>query len=430
MNFLLAFIAFNVIVIVHELGHFLAAKKFGIKVLEFSLFVGPKLFSIQRGETMYSLRLFPIMAYVKMEGEEEASDSDRAYNKAPKHARAITSFGGPFANLLLAAVLLTIMFTFTEHPTMKISKVDAGSPAAAAKIQEGDIVVSYGGAKVYQPQEYAQFLYISKGAPATVGLIRDGELMEVNLVPTKEPPKTRYLLGVSLNSKTDQDSNVILSITSGYPAEEAGLKINDRIIRLDDTEIPDYNAMREFLSESKDREVKVTVLRDGQEQTFNLKPRAEKLPEQYLTGMYFSFEKGGVLDALKYSVTYTYTIIRSVVFSLEWLITGKIAINQMMGPIGMVGTIGDVVQQGQNLLDKVFRLLEMTALMSVAVGATNLIPFPALDGSKLLLIGVEAVRRKPLPVEKEAFITMVGFAVLILFAIYVAYNDIIRRITG
>jgi regulator of sigma E protease len=91
MNLVLAILAFNIIVIIHELGHFLAAKKFGIKVLEFSLFMGPKIFSIQRGETMYSLRLFPIMAYVKMEGEDETSDSETAFSNKPKHARALTA---------------------------------------------------------------------------------------------------------------------------------------------------------------------------------------------------------------------------------------------------------------------------------------------------------------------------------------------------
>jgi regulator of sigma E protease len=139
MNIFMAIIAFNIIVIAHELGHFLVAKKMGIKVLEFSLFIGPKLFSIERGGTTYSLRLFPIMAYVKLEGEEEESDSESSFNKKPKRARALTILGGPLTNLLLALVLLTAVYSINGYESTQLRYVAEDSPAAKAGLQAGDI---------------------------------------------------------------------------------------------------------------------------------------------------------------------------------------------------------------------------------------------------------------------------------------------------
>ena len=123
MHLILAILAFNIIVIVHELGHFLAARAVGIRVMEFSLFLGPKLFSIMRGGTTYSLRLFPILAYVKLEGDDEASDSESSFSKKSKSARAFTMIAGPLANLLLAVILLTGYFAFGGYETTRIARI-------------------------------------------------------------------------------------------------------------------------------------------------------------------------------------------------------------------------------------------------------------------------------------------------------------------
>ena len=142
MNLVMAILAFNIIVIVHELGHFLIAKRMGINVLEFSLFVGPKIFSFERGGTTYSLRLFPVMAYVKMEGEEEESNSESSFNKKPKYARALTVLGGPLANLLLALVLLTAFYSISGYESTQISVVAENTAAARAGLQAGDKINS------------------------------------------------------------------------------------------------------------------------------------------------------------------------------------------------------------------------------------------------------------------------------------------------
>lgn len=430
MNFVLAFIAFNVIVIVHELGHFLAAKKFGIKVEEFSLFVGPKIYSIQRGETTYSIRLFPIMAYVKMEGEEGASESERAFNNKPRYARAITAFGGPLANLVLAAVILTIVFSIQGFSTTEISRIDKGSPAEVAGMLEGDKIIGYDGKSVLLPLDMIQFLYISKGKPVDIEFVRNNVKNLVTINPEKIPASTAYRIGAGFSKNTGVGSNVIQSITPGYPAEKVGLMTGDRIIKINNTAISDRNELVAFLDKSRDKEVNITALRNNAEINVSLVPKEDKIPEQYILGLEFTAKQGNLWDSLRESAVFTYSIIRSVVYSIVWLATGQVKFNQMMGPIGMVSTIGTAVQQGPNLMAKLIYLMQMTGLMSIAIGVTNLIPFPMLDGNRLVLIGIEAIRRKPLKPEKEAFISMVGFVLIILIAIYAAFNDIMRLVNG
>jgi regulator of sigma E protease len=146
--------------------------------------------------------------------------------------------------------------------------------------------------------------------------------------------------------------------------------------------------------------------------------------------MDFRMEKPNVAGAIKHSIIFSYSIVRSVAYGLAWLVTGKVNLTQMMGPVAIVSTIGEVVQQGTTAAAKLIYLANMTALISIAIGASNLIPFPQIDGGKLFLYLVEAIRRKPIPPEKEAFISMVGFVILVAFGIFTIFNDTIRLITG
>lgn len=430
MNLVLAILAFNIIVIVHELGHLLTAKKMGIKVLEFSLFMGPKIFSIQRGETTYSLRLFPIMAYVKMEGEEEASDSATSFSNKSKFARAMTTVGGPLANLLLAVVLLTMVFFIQGYSSTEISRVAANSPATAAGIKPGDKIVSYDGKKTFLPIDVVQFLYVSKGDPAKVEFERNGERFKETLEPVVYPAAVAPKLGVTLGREVPKDSNIITAISPGMPAEKMGLQIGDRIVAFNDTDISTAQELISYVNQNGLKPIKVEVNRGEAKVSVTLTPVEVKSEEWYDTGLAFSYKKGGIIESLSQSAVFTFSIVRSVGYSLVWLVTGKAKLNELMGPIGMVSTISTAVQQAPNVGEMLLYLMNITAFMSIAIGATNLIPFPMLDGGRLALIGVEAVRGKPISQEKEAYISMVGFVLIILLGIYAAYNDIVRIVTG
>jgi len=430
MNLLLAFIAFNLIIIIHESGHFIAAKLAGIKVIEFSLFVGPKLFSIKKGETEYSLRLFPILAYVKMEGEEEQSDSERAFNKKPLLSRAAVIAAGPLANLFIAVIVLAIVFGITGYATTNLNYVEKDSPAYNASIEKGDKIIKYDGKRIYQPMDVIQFLYVYKGKPAKVEVMRDGKIFKTQINPVKIPEQERYLFGFSLQQISGGFSNVVNTVAPDTPAEISGLKPGDKVIKLNSTPVSNKKDIDDFMSNNKGEPVKVTVLRNDTEMVFDITPYIQKIPEQYYLGIEYELKKGNIFEVIGHSLSYAYSTVRNVAYSLIWLMTGKVSFNQLTGPIGIVSTIGDVVEQGTTLANKILYLLNFAAFISMAIGATNLIPFPALDGNKLLLLVIEAVRKKPIPPEKEAFISGIGIIILIILAIFTFYNDTLRLIRG
>ncbi|MGI6669633.1 MAG: RIP metalloprotease RseP [Acetivibrionales bacterium] len=430
MSIIIAILALNIIIIVHELGHFIAAKKMGIKVLEFSLFIGPKIISIQRGDTTYTLRLIPLIAYVKMEGEEDDSDSPAAFRNKSLTARMITIVSGPLANLMLAVIILTAVFSISGFATTEIGYVAENSPAEAAGIRKGDKIVSYDGKRTYLPIDVIQFIYISKGAPAEIEYEREGKRFSGTIEPVLHPASVSPKIGVTLGGKGEADSNVISGLAPDLPAEEMGLKAGDRIVALNGTEVNTAEEIIAFLNQNGFKPIEVKVLRDGAEINVTLTPVEAKSEEWYDAGILFMPVKGGFFKSLAQAATYTFTIIRSTGYSLVWLITGKASVSELIGPIGMVSTISAAVRQAPSIYDMLLELLNTTALFSIALGATNLIPFPVLDGGRIVMLLVEAVRGKPLSQEKEAFISMVGFTLIILLGLFVAYNDIIRLVTG
>ena len=227
MNILLAILAFNLIIILHELGHFLVAKHFDINVLEFSLFMGPKLFSIKRGETTYSLRMIPIGAFVLVEGDEEESAGDGSFSNKPLPVRAAVIAAGPLMNLLTALIFLCIVFTAVGYGTTKIGEVITGSPADLAGLEPGDRIITYSGKRVYQPADYLSFLMVDRGRAAEVGIVRAGEEMTTIVTPEVIPGE-RYILGFVSRGPYGPESTVIRSIVDDSPAAEGGLQSGDR----------------------------------------------------------------------------------------------------------------------------------------------------------------------------------------------------------
>lgn len=430
MQIVLAILALSFLIIIHELGHFIAAKLSGIKVLEFSLFMGPKLLSIKKGETAYSIRAVPIGGFVRMEGEEEASDDSRAYNKKPLYIRAIVSFAGPLMNLIVAVIILSVVFSLVGFRTTVVNQVGEDMAAEEAGVNVGDKIVSFGGKKVYHPMDIELFMFVNKQKPVEVELMRGNELKAVTVVPQKIPAQKRYLLGFVAKEGQGKESNVVADVIPGSNAETVGLQQGDRIIKLNNTPVSTRQEISEFMSNNKGETVDVTVLRNGSEVNLSIEPVLNETPEHYNIGMSFKNRKGGIFETIGASFAYTYSTVRSVFYSIVWLITGAVSVKQMMGPVGIVTTIGDVVKQSPNISLLILSLLNITAFISINLGIMNLIPFPALDGSKLLLIAVEGIRRKAIPPEKEALISLVGFVFLIMFMIFTTYNDIMRRFGG
>lgn len=436
IDILIAILALSFLIIIHELGHFTAAKLSGIRVLEFALFMGPKIFSKKIGETVYSIRSVPIGGYVKMEGEEEASDDSRAYNKKPVYIRALVIAAGPLMNLLTAFLIILFVFSYSGFATTTISNVAQGLPADKAGIKAGDQLYAIEGSRIYSPLiDSETFTFIDKAGKYNVSVKRGNEIKDFSL----QIQRYRYVLGfapLDISSEIAKDSNLVKDVSKGYPADKAGLKPNDRIVKLSNTKtsmaIDSRKAVADFLKENGDNSIIITVVRNGESLDLKkINPKLERYPALYALGIQgFSSGKGNVIETLSASVNNMYSMSRSIFKSLAWLITGKVSLNQMMGPVGIVTQIGAVVAQSPTFMDKFISILDLMVMISINLGLFNLIPFPALDGSKLAILAVEAVRRKALPPEKEALITLIGMSLLIMLMLFTLFNDSMRLITG
>jgi RIP metalloprotease RseP len=427
MPIIIAILALSVLIIVHELGHFLVAKASGILVHEFSLFMGPKLFSVKKGDTTYSLRAIPLGGYVRMEGEEEASDNERAFNRKPILTRIAVIAAGPIMNLVIAVLFFFIVYNYSGYSTSKINEIADNSPAVTAGLQKGDKIVSYNGKKVYDYMDEMLFVYASKGSKADISYERNGKPYTATITPVVYPETTRYILGFTPKAADGTDSNLVDSVSKDTPAEKAGIKSGDRIVQVNDAKITNRQQLNDYLLANKDKPVDVIVNRDGKPLTISqITPMNQKTPEQYYIGFDFTTEKGNFFDTLKQSFISCYSTTRQMFYNLVWLINGTISSKNMMGPVGIVSSIGTVVKQSPGVMEAVINLLSFSALISINLGVFNLIPFPALDGSKIILMIVEKIRRKPIPPEKEATISLVGFAILIFIMIFATSNDIMR----
>ena len=430
MNLLLAILAFNIIVIIHELGHFIVARLFKIKVYEFSLFIGPKIYSFQHKETTFSLRLIPMLAYVAFDKEDSVYE-DKSLNQHPVHARAAVIAAGPVFNIIAGCLAFAFMFAASGgYRTNTVGKVLPDTPAYYADLAEGDRVVGFNGKRIFTQIEMDMFVYnISKGNTVQLEVIRAGSREREYLDYTPQVvPENRPMLGFQAARDPEGiPTNKIESIVEGSPAEIAGLKPGDVIVQLDNKKISNMQQILNFMYENKGAAVKVTVLRTGAIlPPMDIVPKRGVNPEGYNTGINFSFEKGTALEMLRQSAVYTYSFSRLGIYSIGWLIQGKVPFNQMTGAVGAVDAINTAVQMGTNIKEVLIQLFFLSAIINIGLGITNLLPIPPADGSKLIILAVEAVRRKPLPQEKEAMIMMAGFVLMILLFALTLYNDIAR----
>jgi len=428
MGIIVALIALSILILVHELGHYLAAKAVGIKVLEFALFMGPKLFSFKKGETEYSLRLIPMGGFCKMEGEGESSDDSRAFSNQPVWKRFIVIAAGPFLNILLAFVLASIVLSVSGFFTNRITEFTNDSPVKTAGAEIGDRLISYGGRRILDPaSDIDIFMYAEDGSPKELVYFDVSENKKVtkHIAPAKT--ETRFRLGFTAAEENGVITNIIAIVEPDSPLNKAGIKRGDKIIKLGDTYVSNRDDIVKYLNETrtdKTAPVSITVERNGKELTFeNIVPFADY---QYTLGINLEYKKGNIFEVIGASVKYCMSNIRNVLISLKWLFTGVVSANELSGPVGIIGTVGTVVETQKTVKDVLLNLAYISSFISINLGVMNLIPFPALDGSILLILIIEKIRGKPIQQEKIGIISFIGFILLIGVLIFTLFNDIPR----
>jgi len=339
LKIVVSILIFSFIVLFHEFGHYIVAKKCNVRVNEFMLGLGPRLFGFQRGETLFSVHLLPFGGACVMEGEDTDTDDDRSFLKKPAWQRFLVVLAGPVFNFILAYILAVIIIGFTGYAPATVSDVMADYPAEQAGIQAGDEIKEINGYHVHFYQEIRAYTMMHTGETLHIRLNRDGKMKEVTLVPQYNEEAKGYLIGIQGGTDT---------------------------------------------------------------------------------------RKANTIEMLEYGFFQMKYLVYVTVGSLKMLVTGQLSVNDMSGPVGIVKTIGDAYEQSLavSVFFAVMEMLNLTVLLSANLGVMNLLPFPALDGGRLVFLIVEMITKKKVPEKIEAAVNMVGFALLMGLMVVVMISDI------
>ncbi len=429
MSIVIAILVFSSIIIIHELGHFLLAKKNGIGVVEFSIGLGPTIFGIQKGETKYSIKLLPFGGMCQMVGEdsEQNSTEENAFYSKGVWQRFSVIFAGPFFNFVLAFLLSLVVIGFVGYDPATILSVTSGSPAAEAGLQSGDVIKKLGNSSISIGREVdSYFLYNEiDDTPVEIVYVRDGKKYSTTVVPelTKQ-----YLLGFNYYADENPGAKII-AVSEGYPMHAAGILPEDIITAVNGVEVKNGAELSVYMDSHPldGTPVTVTYERDGVSTTVEVAPKLYQ--EAYSMGFSYNIyrEKTGIFNTIRYSFVEVKYWIVSTVKNLGMLMTGKLGADDVGGPVAIIGTIGDVYEQTQengNAIDVVLQMVYITILLSATLGVMNLLPIPALDGGKLVFTLIEAVRGKPVDREKEGIVHLIGMILLMLLMVFIFFNDI------
>ncbi len=424
--------ALGVIIFVHEGGHYLMAKAFGVRVLTFSLGFGRRLWGFRRGETDYRVSLVPLGGYVKLSGEdlgEEAQDP-RDFVARPRWQRVLIFLAGPLMNAVLAILLVAGLFMVgLDVPALQsipsiIGTVEAGSPAERAGLKPGDEIVELGGKAVEHWQEVAFAIMTSVDRPLPVVVERGDARLTLTLVPHKLPG---YEFGdAGLFPKVLPK---IAQLTPGAPAEKAGFQLGDEVRGVDGRSLTSMLEFVGYIEQKIGQPVKVEMLRAGARVELTVVPADQggkgrigvtlTISQRYPPGR-----------AFVESVRFNYEIARQ-----SLVVVGKIFTREVAAKSALAGPLEIAAQSGAAARSGFKNLLYLMAVISVSIGLLNLFPIPLLDGGQISVLLVESGLRRDLPLVWKERINQFGLVVIVLLMVTVLYFDfsktaLVKRLGG
>ncbi len=399
---------FSLVILVHEYGHYKAAKSVGIKVDEFAIGMGPVIYKKEKNDTIYSVRALPIGGFVKMEGEEEDSNSSDSYSSKTVWQRFKVIVAGPLMNFLLAVVIYIIMSAVYGVPGTTIGSIDTNSELYKAGVRIDDKIISVNDNNVYIRDDLVSEITVEE-KPYNITFERDGKTLSYDV-----NQYYRYVIGIYPYDSNDTSTSIIRPSDNKLPAYKVGIREGDKIVKINGIDVESYNHITEIINGLNGEELDVVVERDSKLLNFSIVPQKE-----LEIGFNTKIEKS-IVTAFVSSIYKTGYYIKLMFGFIGMLITGKVGSEAVGGPVMVISMIGESAKLG------IYPLLNLLAFISVNLGFMNLLPIPALDGSKIVFLIIEKVRGKKIPIEKEGFVHFIGFVLLISLMIFITYKDIVR----
>jgi regulator of sigma E protease len=440
-GFLIALLAVAVVlgfmILIHEFGHYAVAKLLGVRVEVFSIGFGKRLLGFRRGDTDYRVSAIPLGGYVKMSGEnpmDERTGDPGEFLSHPRWHRFLIAIAGPSMNILLAIGLLTGVYMFHyEYPAVLdepavIGWIQPDTPAMKAGIQIGDRISRLDGIENPTWKEVVPKEALSPNQPLDITFERNGKSFDKTIVPEAYGVNQMGYAGWD----PKEPSVTVTDLEKDMPAEKAGIKIGDEILTVDGKPIPAIEAMIETLKQTQGKPIEITVLRDGQQQTFTMQPVLTDIPGQeekrYRVGLGSQPMKVSALPlgaAFRKSIEQNEEGSLLILELLRKMIQRKISIRTIEGPIGIGRAAGEAAtEKGWT------PLMALTAAISLNLGIFNLLPIPILDGGVILLLFVESIMRRDISLQIKERIYQAAFVFLVLFAVMVIYNDLAKTLPG
>jgi len=430
-------IVLGLMILLHEFGHYAAAKYFGVRVEQFAIGFGKRLIGFQHGGTDYRINILPLGGYVKMSGEnpmDERTDDPGEFLNHPRWQRFVIAIAGPAMNVLLAFALWTGVFmvhyeysAVIDGPAF-IGWVTPGTPAANAGIQPSDQIVRVDDIENPNWEEVMEKEALSPNQPLKFEILRKGVISDITLVPQPMGPNQAGDVGMV----PKEPAFIATMIEADMPAEKAGIKVGDQILTVNGQEVPATDALVDMMAHTKDQPLDIVILRNGQKLNFTVRPKlaAGNPPGEmrYRIGLASNPTKVIQLpfaQAVRKSARECVQNSSLILELLRKMIAGKISIRQVDGPIGIGSAVGSAARE-----EGWTPLLFVSAIISLNLGVMNLLPIPILDGGVILLLIIESLMQKDISLRIKERIYQAAFVFLVLFAVTVIYNDIVKTLPG
>src|SRR5580700_6031503 len=424
-------------ILIHEFGHYAVAKLLGVRVEQFAIGFGKRLVGFRKGETDYRINLLPLGGYVKMSGEnpmDERTGDPGEFMSHSRWHRFLIAIAGPTMNILLAIILLTgVYMVHYEYPVFRdqpavIAGVKHDSPAAKAGLQLGDRIVKVDGIENPTWEQLQPRVMLSANQPLTVAIQRGDQIFEKTIVPQAVTSSE-----VGSAGWFPEEPVIVDQIDPDTPAAKAGMKEGDRIVALDGQPLRSIEAMIDDLQQTKEKSVDLTVIRGGETLSFRMSPVLSKTddPKEKRYRLGFVNKSEMKVTTLPFGQAFSLSLELNKKYSLlilelaKKIVQGKVSPRMVSGPIGIAQDAGWAARQKGWM-----PLLELTAGISLNLGIFNLLPIPILDGGVILFLFIEGLMRRDVSLRIKERVYQAAFVFLVLFAVMVIYNDLMKTLPG